>query len=96
MANIEDIKKSLDEAQNEYHEILHNIFSNNLETLDKDKGSIYYWERAKKLQQRIIHMSFIEREIALDDARKALERAFTPRIKRMLSKKLQDEIDEDE
>jgi hypothetical protein len=95
MTNIEDIKKSLDEAQNEYHEILHNIFSNNLDTLDKDRGSIYYWERAKKLQQRVIHMSFIEREIALDNARKALEKAFTPRIKEMLSKKLQNEIEED-
>ena len=40
-------------------------------------------------------MSFIEREMALDDARKALERAFTPRIKEMLSKKLQNAIDED-
>jgi hypothetical protein len=95
MTNIEDIKKSLDEAQNEYHEILHNIFSNNLDTLDKDRGSIYYWERAKKLQQRVIHMSFIEREMALDNARKALEKAFTPRIKEMLSKKLQNEIEED-
>jgi len=96
MSNREDIGKTLDEAQNEYHEILHNIFSNDKDMLDKDRNYTYWWERTKKLQQRIIHLSFIDREMALDDAKKALERAFTPRIKAMLSKKLQNEIEEDE
>ena len=93
MATKDDIKKTLDEAQNEYHEILHNIFSNNKDMLDKDRNYTYWWQRTKKLQQRIIHLSYIDREIALDDAKKALEKAFTPRIKKMLSDKIQSEIE---
>jgi hypothetical protein len=94
----EDIKKRLDEAQNEYQEILHQIFNNNFNRVDKDRGYTYYWERAKRLQQRIIHLSFIDRERALEKAKKALERAFTPRIKKMLEKTLEEEkeIEDDE
>ncbi len=88
-----DIKKRLDEAQNEYHEILHQIFNSNFDRVDKDRGYTYYWERAKRLQQRIIHLSFIDRERALEKAKEALERAFTPKIKKMLEKQLQKERD---
>ena len=33
-----DIKKRLDEAQNEYHEILHQIFNSNFDRVDKIRG----------------------------------------------------------
>jgi hypothetical protein len=38
----------------------------------------------------------MEREIALEKAKEALEAAFTPHIKEMLDKKIQKEIDEEE
>ena len=90
----EKIQKRLDDAQNEYHEILHNIFSNNIDMLDKDRGYTYYWERTKKLQCNKINYTLIEREIALEVAKEALEKAFTPRIKKMLADKIQEETNE--
>jgi|TARA_B100000959_G_C14798523_1_gene548710 chaperonin GroEL (HSP60 family) len=95
MSKREGIQKRLDEAQNEYHEILHDIFTHNTERRDEDRNYIYWWERQKKLQQQIIILTFIDREMALEKAKEALEEAFTPRIKAMLSKKIQDEISED-
>jgi hypothetical protein len=95
MSKRENIQKRLDEAQNEYHEILHDIFTHNTEREDEDRNYIYWWERQKKLQQQIVILTFIDREVALEKAKEALEKAFTPQIKEMLSKKLQKEIDED-
>jgi|TARA_B100001964_G_C13802737_1_gene409490 hypothetical protein len=92
-----EIQKRLDDYQNEYMEIMGNIISNDYtDVVDNDKGFIYWWERAKRLQKNIITNTFIEREIALDEAKMALEKAFTPRIKSMLSKKIQKEIDDGE
>ena len=91
-----DFTKDLDDAQNEYQTILHDIFSRNKDLLDEDRGYIYWWERLKKLQKTIISLTFIEREQALEKAKKALEAAFTPRIKEMLEEKIQKEIDEEE
>jgi hypothetical protein len=92
-----EIQKRLDDYQDEYMEIMGNIISNDYtDVVDNDKGFIYWWERAKRLQKNIITNTFIEREIALDEAKMALEKAFTPRIKSMLSKKIQKEIDDGE
>ena len=92
-----EIQKRLDDYQNEYMEIMGNIISNDYtDVVDNEKGFIYWWERAKRLQKNIITNTFIEREIALDEAKMALEKAFTPRIKSMLSKKIQKEIDDGE
>ncbi len=92
-----EIQKRLDDYQNEYMEIMGNIIGNDYtDVVDNEKGFIYWWERAKRLQKNIITNTFIEREIALDEAKMALEKAFTPRIKSMLSKKIQKEIDDGE
>ena len=92
-----EIQKRLDDYQNEYMEIMGNIIRNDYtDVVDNEKGFIYWWERAKRLQKNIITNTFIEREIALDEAKMALEKAFTPRIKSMLSKKIQKEIDDGE
>jgi hypothetical protein len=48
----------------------------------------------KELQKEIIHLSNYEREVCLEIARKSLEEAFTPRIKSMLSKKVQKEMED--
>ena len=92
------LQKRLDDYQNEYIEVMRKIILNELGDLptDKDRGYIYWWERVKKLQTNIINLTFVEREMALDKAKQALENAFTPRIKQMLSKKIQDEIDDGE
>ena len=89
-----DIEKRLDDDQNEYHEILHNIFNNNMDMIDKDRGYTYYWERVKRLQQNIINLTFVHREQALEKAKLALEKAFTPRIRKMLEEKVKDENNE--
>jgi hypothetical protein len=92
-----EIQKRLDDYQNEYMEIMGNVLRNDyIDVVDNEKGFIYWWERAKRLQKNIITNTFIEREIALDEAKMALEKAFTPRIKSMLSKKIQKEIDDGE
>ena len=49
-------------------------------------------EHAKKLQQLIIKLTFVERERQLDKAKEALERAFTPKIKKLLEKELDSSI----
>jgi len=81
------IKHRLDEAQNEYLEITTKLFQKDYQI--KEFG--YLWERAKRLQQQIVHLSFIDREKALEEAKTALERAFTPRIKKMLERTLEKE-----
>ena len=91
-----DFTKDLDDAQNEYFGILHDVFTHDKDLLDKDRGYIYWWERLKKLQKTIMNLTFMEREIALEKAKVALEAAFTPRIKEMLEEKIQKEIDEEE
>ena len=92
------LQKRLDDYQNEYIEVMRKIILNELDDLptDKDRGYIYWWERLKKLQTNIINLTFVEREMALDKAKEQLEKAFTPRIREMLSKKLQTEIDDGE
>ena len=48
----------------------------------------------EELQKEIIYLSNYEREVSLEIARQALEEAFTPRIKSMLSKKVQKEMED--
>ena len=47
---------------------------------------VYQWERMKELQREIIYLTNHNREISLEIARESLDRAFTPRIKKMLEK----------
>ena len=89
--NKKELEKKVDDFQNEYLETIVNICKENTD----DKQYIYYWERAKRLQKSISVFTFLERELALVEAKEALEKAFTPEIKAMLDKDIQKEIDKD-
>ena len=89
--NKKEIEKKVDDFQNEYLETIINVCKENTD----DKQYIYYWERAKRLQKSISVFTFLERELALVEAKEALEKAFTPEIKAMLDKDIQKEIDKD-
>tara|TARA_Y100000310_G_scaffold263767_1_gene274179 strand:+ start:3548 stop:3835 length:288 start_codon:yes stop_codon:yes gene_type:complete len=75
-----EIEKKIDNYQNEYLETVVNICKENTD----DKQYVYYWERAKRLQKSICVFTNMEREIALNEAKEALEKAFTPEIEKML------------
>ena len=87
MSKREKIQKRIRDAQNDYHSIMMTKVMQQITKIDKEK--------ANQLQKDIIIYTTIEREMALDKAKQALEKAFTPRIKAMLSKKIQDKINED-
>ena len=87
-----EIEKKVDDYQNEYLEMIINVCKENTD----DKQYIYYWERAKRLQKSICVFTNMERELALVEAKEALEKAFTPKIKAMLDKDIQREIGKDE
>ena len=89
--NKKELEKKVDDFQNEYLETIINVCKENTD----DKQYIYYWERAKRLQKSIGVFTFMERELALVEAKEALEKAFTPEIKAMLDKDIQKEIDKD-
>ena len=89
--NKKELEKKVDDFQNEYLETIINLCKENTD----DKQYIYYWERAKRLQKSISVFTFLERELALVEAKEALEQAFTPEIKEMLDKDIQKEIDKD-
>jgi len=97
----EDIQEELNRKQNEYQEILLGMTKDKkplgvddcLGSARSDKWR-YNWERLKDLQQSIIHLTHMERERSIMLAKEALEQAFTPKLKKMLSDKLQKEIDE--
>ena len=89
--NKKELEKKVDDFQNEYLETIINLCKENTD----DKQYIYYWERAKRLQKSISVFTFLERELALVEAKEALEKAFTPEIKAMLDKDIQKEIDKD-
>lgn len=83
MTKSEQIKEKLNNLQNEYHDKIYSILN---------KGGDN-WDSINELQKNIINFSVIEREMALDKAKSSLEKAFTPKLKKMLSKKIQKEID---
>ena len=91
-----DIQKRLDDKQNDYFGLVTG-FQKDGTPVDDDYQKTkfeYKWEKMKELQKEIIYLSNYEREVSLEIARKALEEAFTPRIKSMLSKKVQKEMED--
>ncbi len=89
---IEEIRKTLDEYQDEFFGLISDYVNGDMGIGDK---RVYHYERMKELQKYISNFSFMEREHALEKAKKSLEEAFTPRLKEMLSKRIQEEIDEE-
>ena len=92
---VKRIHKKVDELQDEYFQLLIDVVNNNTGKLDRTRNHIYYWERLKDLQQQILHYVNVGREIGLEIAREALEDAFTPKIKSMLSAKVRKKIEDD-
>ena len=92
---VKRIHKKVDELQDEYFQLLIDVANGNKGRLDRTRNHIYYWERLKDLQQQILHYVNVGREIGLEIAREALEDAFTPKIKSMLSAKVRKEIEDD-
>ena len=86
---VKRIHTKVDELQDEYFQLFIDVVNHNTGILDRTRNHIYYWERLKDLQQQIFLNLNFEREISLDIATESLENAFTPRIKKMLSKKIQ-------
>ena len=93
---VKRIHTKVDELQDEYFQLLIDVVNNNTGKLDRTRNHIYYWERLKDLQQQILHYVNVCREIGLEIAREALEEAYTPKIKSMLSDEIRKEIEEDE
>ena len=96
-----ELEERINNKQNEYQEILLGLRRNGSQ-MDKDEtlwsatsSKFHYnWERLKVLQKEIISLTHFERERSSEIAKQALEEAFTPKLKKMLSDKLQHEIDE--
>ena len=92
---VKRIHTKVDELQDEYFQLLIDVVNGNKGRLDRTRNHIYYWERLKDLQQQILHYVNVAREIGLEIAREALEDAFTPKIKSMLSAKVRKKIEDD-
>jgi hypothetical protein len=71
--DIEKLKEKLQRVSSDYHNSIY-------QTMDT-KGN---WNKSNELLNDIINYSITLRELNLNEARKALEKAFTPRLKRML------------
>jgi len=93
-----DIEERLEDRQNEYFGLITGFQKDGTPIDDEwnETKYIYKWERMKELQKEIIHLCNSNRERSIMICKEQLERAFTPRLKSMLSKKLQHEIDEND
>jgi hypothetical protein len=69
--------------------------TSNQDIIKPEQGYIDNWERLKELQRNISVFSQMKRENSLEKAKKDLEEAFTPRIKKMLSKKVLKEMEDE-
>jgi len=88
-------KSKIDFQQDEYFTLLFDMINNKEDLITEKKGYTYYWERLKELQLTINIYSNIHRDISIDIAKSALEEAFTPRLKKMLSEKLKEDKNDD-
>ena len=82
---INSLEKKINKLSSEYHNGLLNI-------VDKKSG---VWHKINKQLQDIIVLTSIYRGMRLNEAKSQLEKAFTPRIKDMLSKSQMREEDEE-
>ena len=92
---VKRIHTKVDELQDEYFQLLIDVVNKNTGRLNRTRNHIYYWERLKDLQQQILHYVNVGREIGLEIAREALEEAYTPKIKSMLSDEVRKKIEDD-
>jgi hypothetical protein len=88
-------KSKIDFHQDEYFTLLFDLINHTEGLISKNKPYSYWWEKLKELQLSINTYSNISRETSMDIAKSALEEAFTPKIKRMLSEKVRKDIEND-
>ena len=88
-----ELKERLKDTQDEYFGILTGLTKDGVK-INHERDFIYKWERLKELQQNIINLTFVHREKSIELAKEKLEEAFTPRIKKMLSKKVLKEMED--
>ena len=87
-----ETRESLDKLQDKYFDLLKNLTDDDSLMF---KDSIDY-ETLKERQMDIIVKTLFLRDISLESTKRQLETAFTPHIKSMLSKSIQDEMNLDE
>ena len=88
-------KSKIDFHQDEYFTLLFDMINHTEGLITKNKPYSYWWEKLKEIQLSINTYSNISRETSMDIAKSALEEAFTPKIKRMLSAKVRKDIEND-
>ncbi len=89
-------KSKIDFHQDEYFTLLFDMINHTEGLITKNKPYSYWWENLKELQLSINTYSNISRETSMDIAKSALEEAFTPKIKSMLSDEVRKKIEDDE
>jgi hypothetical protein len=87
-----ELNRKLDDAQDEYLDIMIGLSTGRYDITGDDNGFRYYWEHSKQLQIKIINLVSLQRQIGMDDAKEQLENAFTPKLKNMLKKNIQNDI----
>tara|TARA_R100000005_G_C4974789_1_gene186548 strand:- start:380 stop:643 length:264 start_codon:yes stop_codon:yes gene_type:complete len=80
----EQLKDKISKTMCDYHNAIYQVC--------KEGGS---WIRANDLLADVINLQVSYREMSLVSAKMALEKAFTPRLKRMLDKKLNGDNNEE-
>jgi len=88
-------KSKIDFQQDEYFTLLFDMINHTEGLITEKKTYSYWWEKLKELQLSINTYSNIVRETSMDIAKSALEEAFSPRLKKMLSEKLKEKKNDD-
>ena len=78
------IEERLNEAQNEYFTLFFDMMNMKDGLITKDKDYKYWWEELKERHLNVIHLADLHRFESLQNAKEALEKAFTPHLKKML------------
>ena len=86
MKNVPEIstQQKLDDAQNEYFTLLFDMINMKEGLITEGKEYTYWWEKLKDKQTDIIFLADRRRYEALENAKKALDEAFTPHIRELL------------
>ena len=84
------IEERLNEAQNEYFTLFFDMMNMKEDLITEDKGYTYWWEELKERHLNVIHLADLHRFESLNNAKEALEKAFTPHLKKMLEESKND------
>tara|TARA_A100000164_G_C21509345_1_gene586231 strand:+ start:143 stop:538 length:396 start_codon:yes stop_codon:yes gene_type:complete len=95
--NMVGIKRRLNRLQDEYIQLILNMQKDGSPVKYESEDELdiwsYRWKRLKVLQGEIFNQVIWEREESIRNAKLALEEAFTPKLKEMLSKSLEENKD---